>query len=89
MRIADIPKFDASLFAQAELEKLQQLADACEDAAERPAIDAAGELLDGARRQRRELVRLDAARSHSLNALFKKLLHEVPRPPIQKEEVPA
>ena len=81
MKINAVPKFDPSVFTAAELTALQALTDQCVKAKARPAIDVAGANLDTAREAQREKSRKDAARAHSLNALYKRLLHEVPRPP--------
>ncbi len=84
MKLADVPKFDPDLFTAAELKALQTLADRCVKAKGRAAIDVAGASLDEARQAQRDRSRKNAARAHSLNALHKRLLHEVPRPPVRE-----
>ena len=82
MKITDVPKFDPSVFTSAELKGLQALTDECVAAKDRPAIDVAGAHLDKARQGQRAKSRKAAARARSLNALYKRLIYEVPRPPV-------
>ena len=86
MRIADVPKFDPAVFTAAELKGLQALTDRCVKAKGRAAIDVAGANLDTARQAQRETSRKNAARAHSLNALHKRLIQEVPRPPVRRPD---
>ena len=83
MKLKDVPKFDPSVFTAAELKGLQALTDRCVKATTRAAIDVAGASLDTARQAQREKSRKDATRARSLNALHKRLVHEVPRPPVK------
>ncbi len=83
MKITDVPKFDPSVFTAAELKGLQALTDRCVKAKSRAAIDVAGAKLDTARQTQREKSRKAAIRAHSLNALYKRLILEVPRPPVK------
>ncbi len=85
MKITSVPKFDPSLFTAAELKGLQALTDECVNAKTRPEHDKAGAHLDQARQTQRDKARKNAARAHSLNALHKRLIHEVPRPPVRPE----
>ncbi len=83
MKISDVPKFDPTVFTAAELKGLQTLTDKCVKATNRTAIAVAGAKLDTARQTQRERSRKDATRARSLNALYKRLIHEVPRPPVK------
>ena len=79
MSLIAIPDFDADTHTDAEIAKLQALADSCADATTADAITAAGDALDAARAKHRGEVRADAARNRSLNAVYKALVREVPR----------
>lgn len=79
MNISEVLKFDQSLFTDKELVNLQALADLCEAATTVTEIETAGVSLDERRETNRQAVRRSAARSRSHNALFKRLIHEVPR----------
>lgn len=79
MRLSSILDFDASGFTEAELAGLQTLADQCAKAKTASAIEAAGADLDVRRAEHREATRKAAARSRSLQVLFKLLIREVPR----------
>ena len=77
MNVTDL--LDPDVFALAEVDELQDLANACADAETQTEIEAAGEALDEARRVHREAMRTSASRSADLHALFKLLIREVPR----------
>ncbi len=86
MKLSDVPKFDPSVFTSAERQTFQTLTDQCVTAKSRPDVNVAGEKLARARQAQREKTRKNAARARSLNALHKRLIREVPRPP---EKAPA
>ncbi len=79
MNLSDVPKFDPDAHTSKELRDLQTLADSCTEATTYTEIDMAGDALDRARTKRRGDARDAAARSRSLNAVYKVLIREVPR----------
>ena len=79
MSLSEIPKFDPDLFTSTELSELDVLVGFCVEAVTADEINAAGEVLDATRAERRLETRKNAAVDRSLNALFKALLKEVPR----------
>ncbi len=79
MSLTAIRDYDPAAHTDAETRKLQTLADACADATTAEAITVAGAALDAARAKHRTETRADAARNRSLNAVYKALVHEVPR----------
>ncbi len=79
MNLSDVPKFDPDAHTPKELRDLQALADSCTEATTADEIETAGNALDRARAKRRHDTRSAAARSRSLNAVHKVLIHEVPR----------
>lgn len=79
MDITQVLKFDASPFSDVQLAAMQGLADRCEAASLPAEIEEAGGELDAWRQRNREATRLFASQQKSRNALFKALLHEVPR----------
>lgn len=80
MQLSDLPKFDASLFSKSALKDLQTFADQCEAADNPGTIEDAGAELDARRADQREAMRQAAARSRSLQAVFKYCVKQVPRP---------
>ena len=85
MKLADVPKFDPTLFSEDELVDLEGLVALCQNADTVETIEEAGAILDEARFANRTMVRELAARSYSLNALYKRLIGFVPRPLIHEE----
>ncbi len=79
MKLADVSKFDSTLFSEDELVDLEVLAALCQNADTVETIEEAGAVLDEARFANRTQVRELAARSYSLNALYKRLIRFVPR----------
>jgi translation initiation factor 2B subunit (eIF-2B alpha/beta/delta family) len=79
MDLSEIPKFDPSLFTAAELKQLQALAELCEQAFHPEEIEYAGKRLDDRIVKSRAAVKKARRRAASLNAVYKRLLHEVPR----------
>ena len=80
MKLSALPKFDASPFTPDELRDLQGFVDQCGSAKNPGAIEEAGAELDTRRADQRAMVRQVAARSRSLQAVFKHCIREVPRP---------
>ncbi len=79
MRLSTVSDFDRSVFTDTELEALQKLADQCAKAKDGPAIEAAGSALDDWRGDSRTESKRQAIRAQSRNALYKRLVGEVPR----------
>lgn len=79
MKLSDVDRFDSSLFSKDELAGLQQFVNTCVKAKTAEAIEEAGTDLDLRRNTHRVEMRIMAQRSKSLNAVYKKLVMEVPR----------
>ncbi len=84
MKLTDVPKFDRTLFTKEELAELQTFTDRCVNAEAAGTIAKDGAELDQRRADHRVKVRELAARSYSLNALYKRLIRFVPRPLIHE-----
>ncbi len=85
MKLTDVPKFDRTLFTKEELADLQAFMDLCYQAKAKGTVEEVGAELDRKRADHRVKVRELAARSYSLNALYKRLIGFVPRPLIHEE----
>ncbi len=79
MKITSIAKFDKSLFSKDELVELQTFADFCVKANTANGIKEVGAELDQRRADHRGTMKELTAQSRSLNALYKRLIQEVPR----------
>ena len=79
MDLPHVASFDSAVFTKAELAKLRQLADRCAEAASAVEIEAAGAALDKWRAALRVEAKVEQARARSRNALYKRLVFEVPR----------
>ena len=79
MNLSDVPKFDPAALNQNDLADLQDFADRCVAATTVDEIEAVGAELDQRRAVHRANMKYVAARSRSVNALYKRLIQEVPR----------
>ncbi len=79
MKLNDVPKFDRTQFTKEELAELQAFADLCVKAKTADAIEEVGAELDQRRADHRDTMMELLAQSRSLNALYKRLIQEVPR----------
>ena len=79
MKLTDVPKFDPTLFSKDELSELQTFANRCAEAQKRGTVEEVGAELDQRRADHRGTMRELLAQSRSFNALYKRLIQEVPR----------
>ncbi len=79
MNLSDVAKFDPSLFIEDELADFQTFANRCAHAGETNTVEEVGAELDQRRADHRAMMKELTARSRSLNALYKRLIREVPR----------
>ncbi len=80
MKLSDVDRFDSTLFSKDELAGLQQFVNICVKAKTADAIEEAGADLDLRRKTNHVEMKIMAQRSRSLNAVYKELIMEVPRP---------
>ena len=86
MKLADVPKFDRTVFIKEELADLQGFMDLCVKAQASGSVEEVRAELDQRRADHRAMTREAAARSYSIHALHKRLIRFVPRP-LDHEEV--
>ncbi len=85
MKLADVPKFDRTLFTKEELTDLQVFADRCIQAEANGTIEKVGAELDQRRIDHRGTMKELGAQSRAINALYKRLIQFVPRPMLHEE----